>query len=183
MKIGLINIEPKIFNTAYMQIAEYYRNSCIDVNWVSPLEYDKCDELYCSSLFTFTDKSQVPTRAIRGGTGYDIKKKLNTGIARASLDYTIYPKCKTSYIWFSRGCIRNCSFCIVRRKEGNIRPVKANPNKYLNHDGKYITVMDNNFFANPKWEQAIWWLENMHQPLDFQGVPFLINSCSTRSLR
>ena len=170
MRIGLIDIEPKIFNTALMQIAEYYRNNCIEVRWVSSLEYHKYDTLYCSSIFTYTDKSQIPKRTICGGTGFDIKKRLPTGIARTGLDYTIYPKCRTSFIWFSRGCIRNCSFCIVRQKEGPIRPVKINPNKYINPEGKYITVMDNNFFANPKWESAIWWLRDSGQPLNFQGI-------------
>ncbi len=172
MKIGLIDIEPKIFNTAYMQIAEAYRDSCADVScadvsWASPLEYDKYDELFCSSLFTFTDKSQVPDRAVCGGTGYEIKTKLNTGIARSQLDYSIYPKCKTSYIWFSRGCIRNCPFCIVRQKEGTLRPVK---HKRINSDGKYITVMDNNFFANPEWQSAIFFLRANQQPVEFQGI-------------
>ena len=167
MKIGLIDIEPKIFNTAYMQIAESYRSNGISVKWASPLEYDQYDRLYCSSLFTFTDKSQIPFRAICGGTGFDVKKRLDVSSAKSQLDYSIYPKCKTSYVWFSRGCIRNCPFCVVRQKEGKIRPVK---HKTLNPDGQYITVMDNNFFANPKWQDAIFFLRANDQPVDFQGI-------------
>ncbi|GAG83275.1 unnamed protein product, partial [marine sediment metagenome] len=168
MKIGLINIEPKIHNTALMQIAMGYKQSNIDVSWANtPVEYYKYDKLYCSSLFTFTDKSQIPKRTICGGSGFDIKKKLDKSKAKNQLDYSIYPECKTSYIWFSRGCIRNCPFCIVKQKEGKIRPVKP---KQLNPNGKYITVMDNNFFANSQWKNAISFLKTSSQPVDFQGV-------------
>ena len=167
MRIGLIDIEPKITNTAYMQIARSYLNAGIFVEWAAPLDYDNYDRLYCSSLFTFTDKSQVPSRAICGGTGFDIKKKLEISSAKSQLDYEIYPKCKTSYLWFSRGCIRNCPFCVVRQKEGKIRPVN---HKNVNPNGKTVTVMDNNFFANPKWYSAISFLRNNGQPVDFQGI-------------
>ncbi len=76
MKIGLIDIEPKIFNTAYMQIAYHHRQQSDIVEWAAPLEYGKYDKLYCSSLFTFTDKSQVPGEAICGGTGFDLTTEL-----------------------------------------------------------------------------------------------------------
>ena len=69
-------------------------------------------------------------------------------------------------IWFSRGCIRNCPFCIVRQKEGYIQPVKP---KNLNPNGKYIKVMDNNFFANPKWKSSVRQLLKWGQPVDIQG--------------
>lgn len=170
MKIGLIDIEPKIFNTAYMQISEYFKNAMCDValmNPNQPSEYETCDKLFCSSLFGFTDKSNIPSRAVCGGTGFDVKTKLPSEIARSQLDYSLYPKCRTSYLWFSRGCIRNCSFCVVRQKEGKLKPVKP---KKLNHNGKYITVMDNNFFANPGWRTAIYDLQCAEQPVDFQGV-------------
>ena len=49
--------------------------------------------------------------------------------------------------FFSRGCIRKCPFCLVREKEGYIRAVEP---VELNPEGKWIEVLDNNFFANPQ---------------------------------
>ena len=164
MIVGLIDIEPKIFNTAYMQISQHHKQQGDSVEWASPMEYSKYDMLFCSSLFTFTDTSQVPTRAICGGTGFDITSKLSKVIENSQLDYSIYPKCETSYIWFSRGCDRNCPWCVVRQKEGKFHLVKR---KKLNPKGKYITIMDNDFFANPDWRDVISWLGNM--PIDMQG--------------
>jgi len=36
MKVGIINIEPKIVNTAYMQIAAYYKGRGDTVEWWAP---------------------------------------------------------------------------------------------------------------------------------------------------
>lgn len=167
MRIGIINIEPKINNTAYMQIAAHHRARGDEVEWWSPLTDRRFDHVYCSSLFDFTDKSEVPERAICGGTGFDIHSRLSVIIENSKLDYGIYPKCKTSYLWFSRGCVRNCPWCVVPQKEGKIHAVVP---KNLNPNGKYVTVCDNNFFASPFWRKAIAWLVRCEQPVDMQGI-------------
>lgn len=167
MRIGLINIEPKISNTAYMQIARYHRERGDTIDWWTPLTDCQFDKVYCSSIFTYTDKTEVPKRAICGGTGFSPTTRLPEDIENAGLDYSIYPKCQTSYIWFSRGCIRNCPWCVVPEKEGMIKPVTP---KNLNPEGEYITIQDNNFFANPDWYEAVRWLRKRELPVDFQGV-------------
>ncbi len=164
MRIGLIDIEPKVFNTAYMLISAWHKLQGDTVEWASPMEYDNYDDLYCSSLFTFTDKSQVPARAYTGGTGYKIIGPLPGMIEDCQYDYSIYPKCITSFVWFSRGCDRNCPFCVVRQKEGRFHLVKR---KELNPKGKYITIMDNDFFANPQWRDVISWISGAK--IDMQG--------------
>lgn len=165
MKIGLINIEPKIQNTAYMQVAYHHRQKGDTVRLIAPdRDLTQYDKLYCSSLFDFTDKSNVPQNALCGGTGFDLTTTLPFD---CDLDYSLYPACECSYIWMSRGCIRNCGFCIVREKEGYIRSVEP---KNLNPNGKYIKVQDNNFFANPDWKKSIWKLWKIGQPLEFLGI-------------
>ncbi len=163
MKVGLIDIEPKVFNTAYMQISCHHKQQDDSVEWAAPLEYDKYDKLYCSSIFTFTNKSQVPSRAICGGTGFDLTTELPFD---CEYDYSIYPKCDYSIQWFSRGCIRRCPFCVVWEKEGVIRSVQP---KNGNPVGGYIVVQDNNFFASPEWRGAIRSLQWSSQPVDFAG--------------
>lgn len=165
MNIGIINIEPKIFNTAYMQISQYHKQRGDTIDWWSPLTDRQFDHVYCSSIFDYTDKSEVPNRAICGGTGFDISSRLSVAIENSQLDYSIYPDCDRSFIWFSRGCNRNCPWCVVPEKEGKFHPVKR---KALNPKGKYIVVMDNSFLANPEWQSDIWFLGDY--PVDIQSV-------------
>ena len=170
MEIGLLNLEPTINNSAMMQVSQYYKQNGHNVWEYNPLfDYDK---IYAFSLFDFTEKKYfVPPNAICGGTGFDIRKRLPNEIESCDLDYSIFPNCDYSIIWFSRGCFRNCPFCVVREKEGFIRPVEP---KNLNPNGKFIKVMDNNFFGNPKWEYSIEKLHEWDQPVDIQGLDIRI---------
>jgi len=65
MHIGLIDIEPKIFNTAYMQIARYHKARGDTVDWWLSLTDRQFDVVYCSSLFTYTDNPQQAEKAFR----------------------------------------------------------------------------------------------------------------------
>ncbi len=169
MKVGLINIEPKVVNHAYLLLNGYWKSQSAKVEWYSPLYREQYDKIYCSSLFDFTDKSQVPPEAICGGTGYHelISAKLPKEVEDAQPDYSIYPRCKKSLLWFSRGCDWGCPFCKVKAKEGTLKPVD---HKQLNPNGKEIMVMDNSFFENPCWREALFYLEKVGQPAQFYGV-------------
>ena len=166
MKIALYNLEPKIHNSAMMQVSTYHKQRGDEVCIYEPLLHDTYDKIYAFSLFDFTDKGYVRDDMICGGTGFDITSKLPKEIEECDLDYSVCPTCDYSIIWFSRGCFRDCPFCIVNQKEGYIHPVKP---KNLNPNGKYIKVMDNNFFANPEWRKAIKQLVEWGQPVDLQG--------------
>lgn len=170
MRIGLLNLEPTVVNSAMMQVSQYYKEGGAEVYEWNPLyEYDK---VYAFSMFTWTDKkSFVTPDMICGGTGFDIQSRLPREIEEADYDWSLFPDCDFSMAWFSRGCFRNCPFCVVRQKEGNIHPVKP---KNLNPNGKYIKVMDNNFFANPKWKSSIRQLLKWNQPVDIQGFDIRI---------
>lgn len=169
MNIGLYNLEPNIVNSAMMQVSQYYKEKGAEVYEYHPLfDYDK---IYAFSLFDFTDKSFVTSDMITGGTGFDLKSKLPKEIEECDYDWSLYPDCDFSIIWFSRGCFRKCPFCVVNEKEGNIHPVKP---KNLNPNGEYIKVMDNNFFANPEWKSAIRQLRKWDQPVDLQGFDIRI---------
>ena len=167
MKIGIMNIEPTIYNTAYMQIANYYRGTGHIVEWCMPENHKQFDHVYCSSIFDYTDKSGIPEGVICGGTGFDVSSRLSQVIENSNLDYSIYPTCETSYLWFSRGCNRNCPWCVVPEKEGKIHPVQV---KNLNPLGRTVTVCDNSFFENPEWEKAVECLREMDLPCDIQGI-------------
>lgn len=166
MKIGLYNLEPKIVNTALMQVSQYYKQQGHNVYEYSPLFHELYDKIYAFSIFDFTDKGYVRPDMICGGTGFDITSRLPPEIEACNYDWSWYPDCDFSIIWFSRGCIRKCPFCVVNQKEGYIHSVEP---KNLNPNGKYIKIMDNNFFANPNWENAIEQILEWKQPIDMQG--------------
>lgn len=105
---------------------------------------------------------------VKGGTGYDIKSRLPKEVEDCRLmDYSIYPQYPFSVQFFSRGCIRNCPFCLVHDKEGAIRSVAPHE---LNPDGRWIEVLDNNFFANPQWREAAEWIERSGKSVKLHGV-------------
>lgn len=151
--MGLYNLEPKIVNTAMMQVSQYYKEKGDTVEEYSPLYHNTYDKIYAFSIFDFTPKDYVRKDMICGGTGFDIKSRLPLEIEECNYDWSLYPDCDYSIVWFSKGCIRNCPFCVVREKEGKIYSVEP---KNLNPNGKYIHVQDNNFLANPERERELW---------------------------
>lgn len=171
MNIGLIDVDGhNLPNFALMKISAYYKSLGHNVEWATPFEvYNK---IYASKVFTFTDDfNYLSLRADeieKGGTGYDISKKLPISIENSlQVDYSLYPSYNGSLQFFSRGCIRNCPFCLVREKEGYIQSVKP---VELNPKGEFIEVLDNNFFANPNWHEAVDYLIDTKQPVKLHGV-------------
>lgn len=171
MKIGLIDVDSHNYpNYALMKISAYHKVKGDSVEWASPL-FGEYDRIYKSKIFTFTpdDYTRYDCEVIKGGTGYDIASRLPEEIENfEGLDYSIYPY-DFSVVFTSRGCIRKCPFCVVSHKEGYINPVPPSQ-RFLNPKGKYIEVMDNNFFANPQWKEAVYWLNATKQPIRLMGI-------------
>lgn len=158
-------------NLALMKIARYYKDKGCDVEWAMPL-FEKYDTIHASKIFTFSPEPNWYEynyrNLIKGGTGYDIKSRLQVDIdCISNPDYSIYPNCNYSIQFYSRGCIRHCPFCCVHDKEGGIKAVEPMD---LNPRGRWIEVLDNNFFANPEWRNAVEHLKKQNQPVKFHGV-------------
>lgn len=170
MKVRLVELDSKMANIALMKISQFHKEQNHDVDWFNPLLDRNVGQLYISKLFNFTEDFQYcnAKEVFKGGTGYDIKSKLPDEIDKMRrLDYSLYPNCDYSMQFYSRGCIRNCPFCVVRQKEGYIKAVEP---MELNPRGKRIEVLDNNFFANPEWKYAIEDLISIGQKVNFHGV-------------
>jgi hypothetical protein len=174
-KIGLVDVDGHNFpNFALMKLAAWHKAHGDDVEWAMPI-FGPYDRVYQSKIFTFTpDYRELDgfTEVVRGGTGYDVHSRLPEEIELSTLmDYSIYPQFPFSIQFFSRGCIRHCPFCLVRDKEGYIRPVEP---AQLNPLGQWIEVLDNNFFANPEWKTAVDYLMKQRQPVNLHGVDIRI---------
>jgi len=119
-------------------------------------------------------RTQYPNASIDvGGTGVDVHKTLHTilnGIDRMFPDYSIYPKMDYSLGFTTRGCIRNCPFCVVPEKEGKFRIVQ-HPSEFHDPKFKKIRLLDNNINADKAWFMTItdWMIENKLK-VDFDGL-------------
>ena len=154
MKVGLHDAEKehfrkKIFpNLALMKISAYHKKSGNQVEWWNPLY--RYDRVYSSKVFDFTPTDPyLPCDAIRGGTGYrdiPIDRTLPDEIDGMFPDYSIYPECDYVIGYITRGCTNHCRWCVVPRKEGNIRPYRE-WQEIVRHDTDKLVLMDNNILA------------------------------------
>lgn len=169
MKIGLLDVDSHNFpNLALMKISAYHKLQGDHVEFATMFE--KYDILYKSKIFDFTADDEYCYNAdkiIEGGTGYNLLHNLPVGIENFNkFDYSLYPY-EFSIQRFSLGCIRKCGFCVVPEKENKIKSDKI---YNLNPSGNHIEILDNNFFANPEWKQAIEYLKKINQPVNFHGI-------------
>lgn len=115
MKIGLIDMDSKIPNLAIMKISAYHKKQGDSVEFYSPLV--KYDRVYGSKVFTNSKYGYTPKDAIIGGSGFSLETKLDPIIEHCYPDYSLY-NIDYAMGYLTRGCINNCPFCIVRKKEG-----------------------------------------------------------------
>lgn len=149
MKIGLLDIDGHNFpNLALMKLSSFHQQRGDTVTWYDNFQ-GRFDVVYKSKVFTFTPdyKGFIDSEVIHeGGTGYSLTISLNKDIDNCLSDYSIYPKFENAYGFLTRGCIRNCLWCVVPRKEGNIQPY-ADIEDVL-QGRKSAVLMDNNVLAS-----------------------------------
>lgn len=146
MRIGLHDSDKTGFpNFALMKLSAYHKAAGDEVEWWNPLEH--FDKVYSSKVFTFTpEEPMLPEGVIKGGTGYGIYTDLPDVVDNMIPDYSLYPKVNHAIGFLTRGCIRNCPWCVVPRKEGMIRPYRE-WHEVKRPDSRDIVFMDNNVLA------------------------------------
>lgn len=155
MRIGLHDAEKEHFkhktfpNYALMKISAWHKKKKGDVvEWWNPLY--QYDQVYSSKVFDFSpDDPYLPDNVIRGGSGYrdlPLEQKLPEEIDQMFPDYSIYPECDYAIGYLTRGCIRNCRWCIVPKKEGKISAYRT-WEQIVRKDTNKLVLMDNNILA------------------------------------
>lgn len=157
MKIGLIDVDGhgNFPNLALMRLSAWHRKQGDTVEWWNG--FCHYDRVYMSKVFTFTPDIDTVIDAdeiIRGGTGYKDYGSLPPEIEATAPDYSIYPSVDYAIGFLTRGCIRNCPWCIVPKKEGRIRPA-ATWEEIKRPDSNKIVFMDNNVLASSHGLQQI----------------------------
>lgn len=120
------------------------------------------DLVYASCIFTKSAGTIMRLRsiwpdAIIGGTGIDPTRTVeHFGIAGTALDYSIYPREQRSIGFTQRGCRLRCSFCVVPKKEGAIRPTATIHDIWRGAPWpRELLLLDNDFFGQPDWRERI----------------------------
>lgn len=148
MKVGLLAVDSNYPNLALMKISEYHKKRGDCVEWYNPLCW--YDKVYMAKVFGFTQDYGFYVHSAqieKGGTGYDVTKKLPYEVDRIKPDYSLYRvDDNVAYGFLTRGCPNRCKWCVVPEKEGDIAP-------YMDiaevADGrKNVILMDNNILAS-----------------------------------
>lgn len=150
MRIALVDVDGKNFpNFALMRLSAWHKAQGDEVEWYQPL-FSHPDRIYASKVFTFTpdyiDYAPCDPEPIKGGTGYRLYHDLPEEIDRTLPDYSIYPDYGYAIGFLSRGCVRNCPWCVVPKKEGALR--RYDDIERIAQGRKEVVLMDNNFLAN-----------------------------------
>lgn len=180
-------------NLATMKISSYYKlNGDTVVLETDYNNVDNYDKVFISKVFTDTpcpDYILKKENVEFGGTGffYDKAKPLDDRIEHIIPDYDIYNDWISSKIeegtkidefkyykdysigFMTRGCIRQCSFCVNKNyKSCNLHsPIE----EFLDNNRKKICLLDDNVFACTQWRLVFESLKNTGKRFQFkQGL-------------
>ena len=159
------------------------------------------DKVFCSVLFTWNKSKAENLKSIYkniefGGTGWDLNVKLPDEIESCKPDYNLYSiediasrmkgigtkahkLIKATEIvnagmgFTSRGCIRNCGFCFVPKKEGGFKDI-AEIKDLINPKSNILILHDNNITADPLC------IDKLHEIRDRKLVVDINQGCDVR---
>lgn len=175
--IGLIDVDGKLPNLALMKISSFFKSQGKLVGFAGG-DLSKYESIYVSCLFSWNrgkclNLLKERPDAIIGGTGWSLETILPSEIEDCKPDYDLYTadkiytrSCKGGIAkketkekkaqiianmglgFTTRGCVRACGFCVVPKKEGQLRQV-AEIGDLINPRSNVITLYDNNLTADP----------------------------------
>ena len=191
MRIGLIDVDGHNYpNLPLMKLSAWHKQQGDTVEWYEPFNglIKPFDKVYMSKVFSFTAYYDLPIYADeieKGGTGYCIEtvngkeifheewnKNLPYEIEHIYPDYSLYPEetKDTAFGFLTRGCPRNCSFCIVGKKEGLCSVKVADLSEFWGGQ-KNIVLCDPNILACKEWKDLLQQLIDSKAKVDFnQGL-------------
>lgn len=177
MRIGLIDVDGHNWpSLPLMKISAFHKANGDSVEpWFPMSHYDK---VYMSKVFTASpdvDSVIYADEIEKGGTGYfypDGGPSLPDEIEHIYPDYSLYGDLtkKAAFGFLTRGCPRNCGFCIVSKKEGQAARRVADLSEFWRGQSE-IKLLDPNILACPEREALLRQLADSRAAVDFtQGL-------------
>lgn len=177
VKIGLIDVDGHNWpSLPLMKISAYHKAHGDDVEpWFPMSRYDK---VYMSKVFTASpdvDSVIYADEIEKGGAGYfypDGGPPLPDEIEHIYPDYDLYGELtkRKAFGFLTRGCPRNCGFCIVSKKEGREARRVADLSEFWRGQSE-IKLLDPNILACTEREALLRQLADSRAAVDFtQGL-------------
>ena len=190
MNVALHPIDSKIPNLALMKLSTYHKQRGDTVKFFNDWAITP-DIVYCSVVFSWNKQQALGlesaysnTKFIYGGSGVDLSKSLDdidTNIEHLKPDYSLY-NIDYSMGFLTRGCIRECEFCIVRKKEGLLK-AHSPLDEFLDPSHNKVILLDNNLLAYKEHKTILKDLVQRGLKVDFnQGLDIRLLTEETASL-
>lgn len=196
----ILLVEPEYYTIhpplGLLKLSSYHKSLGDTTELVQGLKKVKTPErIYITSLFTWAWKpvwdavrfykqqfpkaevwlgglyaSLLPDHAIQSGADC-----IYIGIFREAEDlmpdYALVPEWDASLIFASRGCNRNCPYCVVPKLEGKISATKPSIKHLVYPKHRKIIFLDNNILQSPYWRDIFEELRQLNYIVDFnQGL-------------
>jgi hypothetical protein len=173
-----------------MKISTFHKNLGNTVELIKgegkpiKINYKDYDKGYASTIFTKHKDLVKDFPWYIGGTGIDINKQLPYNVEHLMPDYSLYPDNEYSIGFTTRGCIRNCEFCFVPKKEGLLK-YNCDIDEFYNYKLKKIMLLDNNILAYNNYDKVFDQIRKINKPTCFkQGMDFrLLNDDKVEQLK
>ena len=189
MKVKLVDVDNKYReksrrglrwqNLALMKISAYEKA----MGNVVGFDIERPDKTYVSCVFekhrlnAIKECCDVEQGITFGGSGISLSFALPPQVELLKPDYDLYPVERYhqhSLGFTTRGCIRNCEFCIVTEKEGVFRRIQ-HVKEFVDFRYKNVTLLDNNILVDKEWffENTNWIIDhklrlNISQGMDIR---------------
>lgn len=173
MKVLLIDSDGVFPNLALMKLSGYFKELGHEVKFGS---CNNPDEVYISCVFTWNREKALSastyypdSKIFYGGSGLNLTSMLSDEVEHHKPDYGLY-NIDYSMGFLTRGCIRDCGFCVVPEKEGGIRK-NASLEEFLESSFNKIMILDNNLLAYREHNKIFLKLIDLDKKVSFsQGL-------------
>lgn len=152
----LVDVDGRLPNLALMKLSRHYKSHGRRVVLARGVEsLPKATTVLASCVFT-TEASAKRVEVVRrrygdtavlGGSGVDLRLRLEPEIEALAADYSLYPELGDRAIGFlTRGCPQRCRFCVVPKKEGP--PRRVSDLDTLLQGRRKLILLDDNLLAH-----------------------------------
>jgi len=181
MNVALVDIDSHNFpNLVLMKLSAWHKARGDNVFLLDPFEFLQgrnlftiYDKVYGACVFAENAKLAKDIEAAGGivaGSGTGKPGTLPEEVEHIFPDYSLYGISDTAYGFLTRGCPRNCPFCIVSKKEGKESRKVADLSEWWAGQ-RYIKLLDPNLLAAKEADYLLLQLYDSGAYIDFtQGL-------------